>query len=174
MARPLGWGMGCILWAKPLIDILPQFLQLFMHYYTILDRVLTALDCIWPSGYACWIQYIIILVTFWFSFKKAEEATSHYSKQWWCSPQWGPGANFGYNPLALACSSTNLMAWPPIADYFISLGQPHLNFVDNIPSRKGSKLLSQPMINFIYWRIHIITNICLIYQALTCWSTDDF
>ena len=37
----------------PASDILPQFLQLFVYYLTILDRVITALDCIcnllWPS-----------------------------------------------------------------------------------------------------------------------------
>ena len=30
IARPLGWGMGCLLWIQHLIDILPQFLLLFM------------------------------------------------------------------------------------------------------------------------------------------------
>ena len=46
IARPLGRGMGCILWIQHLFDILPQFLQLFMQYLTILDRVIVALDCI--------------------------------------------------------------------------------------------------------------------------------
>ena len=39
IARPLGQGMGCLLWIQHRIDILPQFLQLFMQYFTILDRV---------------------------------------------------------------------------------------------------------------------------------------
>ena len=47
IARPLGRGMGCFLWVHHLIDILPQFLKLFMQYLTILDRVITALDCIY-------------------------------------------------------------------------------------------------------------------------------
>ena len=42
IARPLGRGMGCLLWIKHLIDILPQFMQLFVQYRTILDRVITA------------------------------------------------------------------------------------------------------------------------------------
>ena len=39
-------GMGCILWIQRVIDILPDALQSFMHYLTILDRVIMALDCI--------------------------------------------------------------------------------------------------------------------------------
>ena len=46
IARPLGRGMGCLWWIQHLIDIQPQFLQLFMQYLTILNRVITALDCI--------------------------------------------------------------------------------------------------------------------------------
>ena len=45
IARPLGRGMGCILWIQHLIDILPEFLQSFMWCFTILDRVITALAC---------------------------------------------------------------------------------------------------------------------------------
>ena len=41
IARPLGRAMGCLLWIQYLIDILPEFLQLFMQYLTILDRVIT-------------------------------------------------------------------------------------------------------------------------------------
>ena len=48
IARPLGRGMGCLLWIQLLFDILPQFLQSFMQYPTILDRVTTALDCTSP------------------------------------------------------------------------------------------------------------------------------
>ena len=47
IARPLGRGMGCLLWIQHLIDTLSQFLQLFMQYLTILDRVITALHCIY-------------------------------------------------------------------------------------------------------------------------------
>ena len=39
--------MGCLLWMQHLFNIQPQFLQLFLQYLTILDRVITALDCIW-------------------------------------------------------------------------------------------------------------------------------
>ena len=46
IARPLGRGMGCLLWIQALIDILPRFLQWCVQYLVILDRVLTALDCI--------------------------------------------------------------------------------------------------------------------------------
>ena len=45
IARPLGRGTGCLLWIPHLIDILPELLQSFMQYPTILDRVITALDC---------------------------------------------------------------------------------------------------------------------------------
>ena len=41
--------MGCILWVHHLVDILPQFLQLFMQYLTILDRGIMALNCIFKS-----------------------------------------------------------------------------------------------------------------------------
>ena len=40
--RPLGRGMGCLLWVQTLIDILLQFLQWCMQYYIILDRAITA------------------------------------------------------------------------------------------------------------------------------------
>ena len=45
IARPLGRGMGCLLGIHHLSDILPEFLQSFMQYLAILDRVITALDC---------------------------------------------------------------------------------------------------------------------------------
>ena len=44
-ARPLGRGMGCHLWIQLVIDILPQFLQLFIQYFTVLDHVIMAPDC---------------------------------------------------------------------------------------------------------------------------------
>ena len=46
IARPLGRVKGCLLRIQHLFDILPQFLQLFMQYLTILDHVIMALDCI--------------------------------------------------------------------------------------------------------------------------------
>ena len=45
ISRPLGRDMGCLLWIQYLIDILPQFLQSFLQYLTILDRIITALEC---------------------------------------------------------------------------------------------------------------------------------
>ena len=59
IARPFGRGIRCILWIQHLIDILPQFLQLFMQYLTILDRVITALDCIYIYIYI----YIHVIYT---------------------------------------------------------------------------------------------------------------
>ena len=44
--HPLEQGVGCILWIQHLIDILPQFLQLFVQYLTILDCIIMALGCI--------------------------------------------------------------------------------------------------------------------------------
>ena len=35
IARPSGRGMGCFLWVRPLIDILPQFLQWCVQYHVI-------------------------------------------------------------------------------------------------------------------------------------------
>ena len=45
IARPLGQGMGCLLWIQLLIAILPEFLQSFAEYLTLFDRVIRALDC---------------------------------------------------------------------------------------------------------------------------------
>ena len=50
-ARPLGRGIWCILWIKHLVDFLPQFMQSFKQYPTILYRVITALDCICKTQY---------------------------------------------------------------------------------------------------------------------------
>ena len=47
IARPSGRGKGCLLWIQHLIDILSQFLQSFMQYLTILDLVITSLECIY-------------------------------------------------------------------------------------------------------------------------------
>ena len=44
---PSGRGLGCLLWMQHLNDILPQSLQLFMQCLTILNRFVTALDCIY-------------------------------------------------------------------------------------------------------------------------------
>ena len=60
MARPLRRGMGCLLWIQHLIDIMSQFLQFLMQNLSILDRVLTALDCIMPY-HIYHIQYIIYI-----------------------------------------------------------------------------------------------------------------
>ena len=46
IAPPLGPGMECLLWIQRPIDILPQFLQAFMQYLTILDHIITALGSI--------------------------------------------------------------------------------------------------------------------------------
>ena len=46
IARPLGRGMGCLLWIQHLIDIMREFMQSFIQYLAILDRIITALDCI--------------------------------------------------------------------------------------------------------------------------------
>ena len=45
ITHPLGRGMGCLLWIHHLFDILPEFLQSFTQYLTILDCIITALDC---------------------------------------------------------------------------------------------------------------------------------
>ena len=50
LARPLGRGMGCLLWIQHLIDVLSEFLQSFKQYFYILDRVIAALDCMWYSS----------------------------------------------------------------------------------------------------------------------------
>ena len=50
-AHLLGQGFGCLLWIQHLIDILPQFLQSFMQYLIILDRITLALSCIVSSNF---------------------------------------------------------------------------------------------------------------------------
>ena len=57
IARPLGRGMGCHLCIQHLIDILPQFLQLFVQYLTILDCVIAVLDCILKSCFLNLFDY---------------------------------------------------------------------------------------------------------------------
>ena len=49
IAGPAGPGMGCLWWIEHLMNILPQFLQLFMQYPTIVERVITANNCIKQS-----------------------------------------------------------------------------------------------------------------------------
>ena len=70
MAHPLGRYIGCILWVQTLIYILNQSLRWRMQYHVILDRVITALDCIchrseqkccdwqiWNVFAMCFLQY---------------------------------------------------------------------------------------------------------------------
>ena len=52
-ARPLGRAMESYLWIQHLIDILRGFLQSFKQYLTILDGVITLLDCISQSSIIC-------------------------------------------------------------------------------------------------------------------------
>ena len=56
ISRPLGRGMGCILWIHHLIYILSEFLLSFMQYLTIWDRVITALHCISYGTYCSYEQ----------------------------------------------------------------------------------------------------------------------
>ena len=44
-SRPLGRGMGCLIWISLLIDILPQFLQWHIQYRVKLSCVITVHDC---------------------------------------------------------------------------------------------------------------------------------
>ena len=52
IARPLGRGMGCILWVQTVIYTPPQSLQWCMQYRVILDRVITAPDWIFQASHA--------------------------------------------------------------------------------------------------------------------------
>ena len=45
IARPWGWDMGCLLWVKSLMHVLPQSLQWWMHYCVLLHCLITALHC---------------------------------------------------------------------------------------------------------------------------------
>ena len=45
--RPNGRGMGCLLWVHTLVYIKSRELRQYMQHRVILDRVITALDCIW-------------------------------------------------------------------------------------------------------------------------------
>ena len=51
--------MGCLLWIQHLTDILPEFLQSFIQYLTVLDCILTALDYIYIYNIYIYIIYII-------------------------------------------------------------------------------------------------------------------
>ena len=53
IARPLGRGMGCLLLVQPMLDNLPQFLQWYIQYVDMLDRVITALDYIPARSASC-------------------------------------------------------------------------------------------------------------------------
>ena len=44
--RPLGRGMGCILWVQTMIYTLPHSPQWCKQYYVILDRIITAVNLI--------------------------------------------------------------------------------------------------------------------------------
>ena len=68
IARPLGRGMGCLLWIHHLIHILPEFLQLFMQYITIHDRVITALHCTLQSRLSDWLWSYSLVVNCWWYF----------------------------------------------------------------------------------------------------------
>ena len=57
IARLSGRGMGCLLWAQPLIDILSKFLQWCVEYHVISNRIITALD----STHGCCIGAVIII-----------------------------------------------------------------------------------------------------------------
>ena len=46
IALPSGRSMGCLLGVQLLIDIQPQFLQWYVQYHAVLDRGITALECI--------------------------------------------------------------------------------------------------------------------------------
>ena len=45
ITRPWGRGVRCVLGIQHLVHILAEFLQSFVQYLTILDRVITALSC---------------------------------------------------------------------------------------------------------------------------------
>ena len=45
IARPWGWDMGCLLWVKSFMHVLPQSLQWWMHYCVLLHCLITALHC---------------------------------------------------------------------------------------------------------------------------------
>ena len=46
IARPWGRGMGCLLWLQTLMNVIPKSLQCCVQYHVMLDRFITALDCI--------------------------------------------------------------------------------------------------------------------------------
>ena len=56
----LGWGMGCNLWVQALIDSLPECMQLFMQYLTILDCVIMVLNCILSHVVQCLAIWLVM------------------------------------------------------------------------------------------------------------------
>ena len=65
IACPLGRVMGCLLWIKPLMHILPQSLSYHMQNPVMMDLFITALDC--TSGlvlYKINYRYIYTLIIY--------------------------------------------------------------------------------------------------------------
>ena len=54
IARPLGRGMGCLLWVQTIVYILTQPRHWCVQYHVILDHVTTALDR--KGKYMSWIK----------------------------------------------------------------------------------------------------------------------
>ena len=83
IARPLGRGMGRLLWIQHLIDVLTQLLKLFMWYLTILDRVITALDCTYIYIYigSCWLKCLLL------NFAGFHWFCNNFT-DWWHHPKW--------------------------------------------------------------------------------------
>ena len=51
IARPLGQGIGCLLWIQPLMYVLPQSLSCHVQIHVMLDRAMKVLDCISQSSF---------------------------------------------------------------------------------------------------------------------------
>ena len=94
IARPVGRGMEYVLWFKPLIDILAQFLQWCLQYLVIhvLDRVIMTFKSIQNGGVGICYEIVLRWMAQNFANEKStlvqvmawcRQAPSHYLSQCW-------------------------------------------------------------------------------------------
>ena len=63
IAHPLGRDMGCFFWIQTLIYIMSQWVQWCMQYHLILDRIITAPDCILGKGCLANVFFFLCVFT---------------------------------------------------------------------------------------------------------------
>ena len=64
ITRPWGRGMGCVMWTLPLMHILPQSLSYHMQNHVMMDRLITAPDCMRHTCFSVDFRIFEAIVTF--------------------------------------------------------------------------------------------------------------